>query len=436
MPWIAGYVLIVLLPLAVAFFADPFPAPRPLPIEASVALGLIATVLGLIQFALVSRLRPGRSVLPTDTLMQFHRQMGITALALATAHPLLFTGYGMPASAWSPFAGSALTRSGAIALWALALIVLSSVGRRRLRLRYETWQAVHLGAALVIVGGSFAHAQLAGGYAATPPLRLLLLAGLALFVVLALRYRLVRPLQMYRRPWEVVANDEAGGGTRLLRVRPVGHAGLTFLPGQFAWLITGRSPLWSQQHPVSIACSAAPQPAGALEFAVKALGDWSGDTVPGLAPGHRLWIDGPFGAFTLQDETDTAPTLVLIAGGIGIAPMRSLLLTLADRGDRRPVHLIYAARDPGRVICGADLDALRARLDLRLVFVFEHPAGDWPGERGRIDERILRRHLPGGFQRYRYFVCGPPAMIEAMEKTLLDMGVPSASINTERFDLV
>jgi ferredoxin-NADP reductase len=147
-------------------------------------------------------------------------------------------------------------------------------------------------------------------------------------------------------------------------------------------------------------------------------------------------VDGPFGTFTLDREAASAEALVLIAGGIGIAPIRSLLLTLADRGDRRAIYLFYAVRDPGRVICGADLDALRERLNLDLVYVFERPGADWPGERGRLDEDTLRRHLPAGLRRFHYFVCGPAPMMAATEKALLKMGVPAAAINTERFDMV
>jgi predicted ferric reductase len=436
MPWIAGYVALVLLPLAVALAVDPFPAPRRLLRDASVAFGLFAATLAMLQFALVSRLQPGRSFVPTDALMQFHRQMGIAAVLFALAHPLLLGGYALRLSAWSPFSGSITTRSGSLAFWALAFIVASSVARRRLPVRYEAWQMTHRLAAITIIGGSIAHAQIVAGYTAEPAMRAVLLLGATLFLALAIRYRLIRPLLLRRRPWQVVANTDAGGSTRLLRVSPVGHAGISFSAGQFAWLITGRTPLWAEQHPVSIACSDAPRADGHIEFAIKALGDWSGTTVPALRPGDRLWVDGPFGAFTLDERIGRAPGLVLIAGGIGIAPVRSLLLSLADRGERRPVFLFYAARDPSRVICRQELNALRSRLNLTLVYVFEIPADGWNGERGFIDAALLRRHLPGDLRGLGYFVCGPPGMTTAMERELRQMGIPRDAINTERLDMV
>src|SRR5690606_40162353 len=115
--------------------------------------------------------------------------------------------------------------------------------------------------------------------------------------------------------------EEGEGRSRLRRLRRVGHGGFLFGPGQSAWLATGRHPVWSAQHPISIASSAEPAPDGALEFGIKALGDWSGEVVPALGPGARVWVDGPFGAFT--PEGRPAQGYVLIAGGIGISPMRS-----------------------------------------------------------------------------------------------------------------
>ena len=249
-----------------------------------------------------------------------------------------------------------------------------------------------------------------------------------------LRYRVIRPLVLWRRPWEVVENRDVGGSTRLLTVRPVGHSGFDFEAGQFSWLITGSSPLWSPQHPISMASTAERRADAAIEFAIKALGDWSGTVVPRLGAGARLWVDGGFGAFT--PEGLPAQGYVLIAGGIGISPMRSILQTLRDREDVRPVVLFYAAHDWSRVSFREELDALARTLNLTVVYVFEQPGGDWQGERGYVTADVLRRHLPAQFRRFVYFVCGPVPMMDALETTLVEIGVPPAAVQTERFDMV
>lgn len=429
--WFSAYVSLVCLPLVVAALSDPLAAPRPILADIGVAFGLLGLALLLVQFALVSRLRPVSRPFGSDALMQWHRGMGIAALVFVIVHPLLAPE--VTWRAWNPFGGPAGPQAGAIAFWATAAIVVSSMWRRRLRLGYEVWRAAHLLLALLVAAAAFWHALAMGPYSSAPAVRWTLAGYAGLFAALLVRYRVVRPALLLRRPWEVVANEDIGGSTRLLRVRPSGHGGLRFEPGQFAWILTGASPVVADEHPLSIASSAEPNPEGGVEFAIKALGDWSGRTVPSLAPGRRVWVDGPFGGFT-PSASDRG--LVLVAGGIGIAPMRSILLTLRDRGDRRGVWLFYAASDWSRVVFRDEIERLERELDLSVCFVFEKPDAAWNGERGFITRDILARHLPGDLVELEYFVCGPVPMMDAIEPTLASLGVPSARVHTERFQVV
>jgi ferredoxin-NADP reductase len=152
-----------------------------------------------------------------------------------------------------------------------------------------------------------------------------------------------------------------------------------------------------------------------------------------LKQGSRLWVDGPFGAFTTEGAAGQG--FVLLAGGIGIAPMRSMLLTMRDRGDRRHVMLFYAAHDPSRLVYREELEGLRASLALDLVYVFEEPGDAGTGERGTITRELLARRLPPHARRYHYFVCGPPPMMDAVEAALAALGIPRGSIESERFNL-
>jgi predicted ferric reductase len=265
-------------------------------------------------------------------------------------------------------------------------------------------------------------------------MRVVLTGYLFTFGGMLVIYRFVRPLRLRARPWTVVENMDQGASTRTIRVRPEGHDGFAFDPGQFAWLITGTSPFSLQQHPLSMASSAERPVDGSIEFAVKALGDWSRIVVPGLAPGTRVWVEGAFGAFT--PEGKPAQGFVLIAGGIGIAPMRSILLTMDGRGDRRHVVLLYAARDETRAPFRHEFEGLRERLNLEIVYVFKTPPPDWTGERGYLSEAVLQRYLPPHFRRYHYFVCGPPPMMDAVEALLVQIGVAPGAIDSERFYVV
>ncbi len=431
--WFGLYLALVLTPLALAFATDSVDVARPFSIEVGAAIGFIAFALIVVEFGLVARLRAASAPFGTDALMQFHRQMGIAAMLFVAAHTLLIA----PGSAvgfLNPFAGTALQRSGAVSAWLLVVIVVSSVARRRLRIPYEAWQLLHRVTALLAVAAAAAHLLLVQGYTASPVVAATVWLYLAVFVALLFGYRAVRPLALWRRPWRVTDSRDIGADTRLLRLRPERHAGFRFSPGQFAWLVTGPSPLWGEQHPLSMASSAEPRADGSIDFAIKALGDWSSEVVPALRENDKVWVDGPYGVFT--PDRVAAQCFVLIAGGIGITPLRSMILSLRGRGDRRPITLFFAARNRSRAMFCSELLALAAPAALDVVLVLEEPEDDWRGERGFIDAPLLRRHLPANLARHQFFVCGPPPMMDAMEHCLVDIGVAPDCVHTERFDMV
>jgi predicted ferric reductase len=365
--------------------------------------------------------------------MLFHRKMGVAALLFALAHPWLLSGHAASAPGWFPTGGNAGTRAGAAALWALIAVVAVSLARRWVRIRYETWRRLHLGLALIVMGGMLWHALALGAYARTPPVNWLLVTYIAAFGALMLHYRVGRPWQVRRRPWEIAANRDEGGDTRTLVLRAVGHAGLEFEPGQFVWLTLGATPFHAEQHPISISSSANPRPTPHVELSIKALGDWSRETVPAARPGDRAWLDGPFGAFSV--DRMAAEGFVMIAGGIGVTPMRAMLLSMRDRADPRHVVLFYAARNRSRAPFAAELEALAAEIDLRLVFVFEEP-GEPGAVNGRVTTAVLRAYLPAHLRRLGFLVCGPGPMMDALERSLREIGVLPRQIRTERFDMV
>lgn len=433
--WFSVYLAVLFLPAVVAAIVDPLTDDRATIVEVSVALGLLAYPLIVMQFALVSHLQASSRPFGTDALVQFHQYMGFAGLAFVLAHPLLLNAQGLPLRAWIPFALGGMLGTGALATLAIVGLVVTTVFRRPLRLSYEWWQALHLGLALAAAVAIVVHILTADGYARAAPVRYVVLLYAGVFLSIAVQYRVLRPLGMRGRPWEVIANRAEGGDTRTLRLRAVGHAGFVFEAGQFAWLVTGASPWSPQRHPLSIASAAPGGPAGEIEFAIRAVGDWSSTLVPSLGPGTRVWVDGPFGAFTLDRRP--AAGFVFVAGGIGIAPVLSMLRTLSDRGDRRPLVVFYSAPDETRLAYRHELERLRADLDLHIVLVLTRSNSDGSAlATGRISEPLLRRHLPPGYERHRCFLCGPPAMMDAMAASLVRLGVARDAIETERFNVV
>ena len=101
-----------------------------------------------------------------------------------------------------------------------------------------------------------------------------------------------------------------------------------------------------------------------------------------------MLLDGPHGSF---DPAHPDGDYLLIAGGVGITPMMSILRSLDDRGDCRRASLVYASREWGEVTFREELSELTRRLDLRVHHVLSRPHAGWPGIRGRLNESILRQ---------------------------------------------
>jgi len=118
-----------------------------------------------------------------------------------------------------------------------------------LRIRYEVWQGSHAVLAIASVLFALAHIALVGKYVDTPWKRLLWTVMTAAFVGLIVWVRLVRPLRRLRKPWEIVRVTPERGATTTITLRPAGHEGFRFEPGQFGWITVGRSPSPSPSTP-------------------------------------------------------------------------------------------------------------------------------------------------------------------------------------------
>lgn len=429
--WFAFYVLAILLPLGVALLVDPIDEVRPFLLELGVAIGFVAYPLMTSEFALVGRMRSISQLYGNDVLMFFHKYMGIAALVFVVAHPVLISPGDF--SQFNPFAGPPMLRYGAWTLWLLVLLAVTSLWRKQLKLAYGWWMLIHYLLALAIGAMGLAHILAVNGYTSHPVVHGLMIGYFVGFLVPMIRYRFWEYFRMTSRPWRVVDNRDEGASVRTLVLEPVGHPGFEFEPGQFAWLSTGH-PIATEHHPISIASSAELGPQRRVEFSIRDLGDWSGTRVPAVPTGSTMYLNGPFGGFSLDREPGQG--FVLVGGGIGITPLRSMLLTMRDRGDVRPAILFYGARDWNAVVYRQELEALQTQMNLKVVWVFEKPAADWQGERGYITPDLLRRHLPAQFRRYQYFMCGPTPMMNAVEEHLATVGVPRAHIHSERFDVV
>jgi predicted ferric reductase len=425
------YVLVCVAPLLFALLGDRPPG-REFIVELSVALGFVGlAVLGL-QLVVTTRIKDLAGPYGMDVVIQFHRQMSGVGFAMVLAHPiLLITTDRYDASLLNPFARDAQQWFGLAAVIALLVVVVSSLWRERLRLGYETWKVAHGVLAVLVVATALIHVQIVGYYVDTLWKQVLWVAMSAALLSAIGWVRLVKPVLMMRHPWEVAEVVDEGAGSWTLRLRPVGHAGVRFQPGQFAWLVVGGSTFSVQEHPFSFS-SSAERGSEEVTFTIKELGDWTSQ-VGAIEPGTRAYVDGPYGAFS-PDRAE-GPGFLLAAGGIGVTPVLSILRTFADRDERRPVVVLYGGSDLDDLVFLDEMRAMGDRLALEVVPVPEEPPQGWEGESGFVDRDMLARHLPTrGVERWQCFVCGPPPMIDAVEDALEGLGVPPDHIHAERFE--
>jgi len=243
--------------------------------------------------------------------------------------------------------------------------------------------------------------------------------------------RALKPLRVRRHPYRLVDVSPAASRTWTLTLEPEHGSVLDFQAGQFAFLTLADTPFSLEQHPFTIASSADQR--DRLEFAVKELGDFT-DTIGTTPVGQVGFVDGPYGSLHLP--TDPSAGMMMIAGGIGITPVMSMLRTLRDRHHDAPVVVVYAADRVDDLAYGDELDDLARQLPLKVVRVLRDPPPEWTGEHGLVDAALLDRHLtPHDAATWHVVLCGPPPMMDAAERTVHDRGVAFDRIHSERFDI-
>jgi predicted ferric reductase len=393
--------------------------------------GLLGAYLALLQVLLLARLPWLERVMGFDRLTVWHRWNGHACLDLILAHVVLSVwGYALldkislPAEISTMLGGGVypgmITATVGTAL--LIFVVVSSVVIVRRRLSYEAWYVVHLSAYAGIALGWF-HQIPTGNELVLDRLaanywRGLYIATLALLLVFRLAAPVMNALRFRLRIAEVVPE---GPGVVSLRItgrrldRLHAEAGQFFL---WRFLARGR---WLMAHPFSLSES----PSGnSLRITVKALGDHT-SRMKELKPGTRVIAEGPFGVFTKHARR--REKVVLIAGGIGITPVRALLEEMD--GDVVVLYRVVSARD---IVFFDELQSLARERGSRLELVVGDHATD---DGGRLLSPEHLRELVPDIQERDVFVCGPPAMTAVIEKHLSDANVPSRHINVERFAL-
>jgi ferredoxin-NADP reductase len=405
----------------------------PLLTNAGRILGLLASYGFVVLVVLMARLPPLDRGLGSDRLTRWHAMGGRYVITLVTGHVIgIVWGYAVTAhESVIGESGTLLTSYPDVLMatvaWFLLLgIAAFSARAARRRLTYETWYYAHLYTYLAIAlafSHQFAGGQeFAGGTSAAVADRI---GWSALYIAAAAAiawFRFVTPLRRAARHRFAVhgAKMEAPDIVSLyITGRDLHELGAE--PGQFfRWRFLAPG-LWWQSHPYSLSA----MPSGdLLRITVKARGDHS-SALPGIAPGTRVIAEGPYGAFT---PALSNRRVLLIAGGVGITPIRAMFAAIPKRMNDG-ITLIYRATSPRDIVFRQELDAIAADRGARVHYVIGSRAelGYDP-----LSARSLRSGVPG-LHRYEAYVCGPPGMTEAAVKSLREIGLRRHRIHHESF---
>ena len=395
--------------------------------------GLLGTYLVLWQLLFMARLPWLERAFGLERMAVLHKWNGYFAIGLLIGHAVFQTlGYqigdgkdvaGQLADFISSYQG---LLAAIVSLGLFVAVVVLSVTIAARRLAYETWYFIHLYAYLA-VALAFSH-QLATGvdFAGNPAFvwywcGLYVLVGGSLLL-----YRVVGPLATYgRHRFRVQSVEREARGVFSVYISGRNLHQFEAEAGQFAiWrFLDGKR--WWQAHPFSI--SAIPD-GRRLRITVKNIGDFTAG-IHTLKPGTPILIDGPFGKFT---ERPTNPKVLLIAGGIGITPIRPLAEEMA--ADGFDVRVLYRAHNEGDIVFKKEIDALSAEYGVRVDYLLTQAGGRQSRRDTWFSTATLARLVPDLKQRVVY-VCGPVGMMAAVIKSLGALGVPPDQIRTEVFRL-
>ena len=394
--------------------------------------GLLGAYLALLQVLLLARLPPLERQIGFDRLTVWHRRNGKLVIYLVVAHVVLITiGYagGVHISVWHQFSLFLSTYSGMITATVgtamMIAIVLSSIVIVRRRLPYEAWYGMHvtLYAAIFL---AYLH-QIPNGneFLSSTSQSDWWIAMYVVTLALVIVYRLLRPVvAAFRHRLRVVEVRRETHDTVSVVIEGRALDRMYQEAGQFMlWRFLTRK-LWWQSHPFSL--SAAPN-GQSLRITVKAVGGFTRELAE-LRPGTRVITEGPFGRFVASRRKQERVTL--IAGGIGVTPLRAMLEQLS--GPPGTITFIHRVLTDADCVLREELEQLSAQRGVAL----HHLIGDHqdPAAAALLSPQHLRELVPE-ISASDVFLCGPPRMMDHTRESLRAAGVPSRQVHSERFAL-
>jgi ferredoxin-NADP reductase len=363
--------------------------------------------------------------------------VGFTSINLMLVHiALVILGYtvdgplGVLAQTWDFVANYPGMLLATAAVGLLLLVAVTSMRFSRTALRYESWHLLHLYAYLG-VGLSIPHEVWTGADFLTSTAAQvywwsLYTVAAGAVVIWRVAVPLIRSLR-HRVVVEQVTREGPGVVSVHLRGRNLDRLGAN--AGQFfTWrFLDGTG--WTRGHPYSLS---APVLGDRMRITVKDLGDGSARLAT-MRPGTRVLFEGPYGR--LHAGVRTRRKVTLLAGGIGVTPMRALLEELEYAPGE--LTLIYRARQPQDLVLRQEIETLAATRGARVFYLLGRRVqgrDSWlPASAGHLSDAAALRELVPDIARHDVYLCGEDNWMTAAHTAAKHAGVPAEHLHLERF---
>lgn len=203
---------------------------------------------------------------------------------------------------------------------------------------------------------------------------------------------------------------------------------IEFKAGQFLFVTIK---IGNEQKSKHFSFSNSPTERGYVEFTKKLTGSEFSNALSALKIGDWAKLKMPFGSFVLRDEYKK---IAFLSGGIGITPIRSITKYVVDKKSDVDIILLYGNRSTRDIAFKEDFDAMQKEYSkLKVVHILSEPEEGWQGRAGHINKQLIKEEITDYAER-KLYICGPPAMVDAMRKILLDeLNASRDNIITENF---
>ena len=389
-------------------------------------LGMAAFAMLLIGFWLNGRFRAISARGGLDLILTFHRYASVGAVALLVAHVVAVQSSGLDApsaAAW-------------VAFVVVLVIMVMALGRSRMKLRFETWRYSHGIGAIVVALAGVAHATSDGVYSSASPLSVFWIVMVVAAVGSLVWVHAVRPASKARHPYNVVSVIRAADRTWTVALEPRDGEAMEFIAGKYAFVSFGERGYRRFGNPFTFSSSPAQRPR--IEFTIKENGDFT-DTISEVAPGTVAYLDGPFGHLSpgnYRGPKQEIERVVMVAGGVGITPMISILRQGADRHQPQPMKLLYGARTADEMAFLDEIEQLQGDLNLEVHYTVSDPPEGWTHDVGHLDDAFLNCHLDESDKGSMFFVCGSTGLVDTVLTNLdeHDLATPGL-VHSENFSI-